>query len=113
LIVSSLNTALYFIGSFLQDIISAGLENTGRCVANSFELYNSLSGVNVRESDVLISLDVISLFTNVPLELAIEGISKRWTNIQHNTKIPKNDFISAVNFVLTSTYFTFNNIIYK
>jgi len=113
LIVSSLNTALYSFGSFLQDIISASLEKTTQCIANSFELYNSLSGMNVGESDILISLDVVSLFTNVPLELAIEGISKRWTNIQQKTRIPKNDFISAVNFVLTSTFFTFNSKIYK
>jgi len=34
-------------------------------------------------------------------------------DIQHNTKIPKNEFLSALTFVLSSTYFTFNGIIYK
>jgi len=29
-------------------------------------------------TDVLISFDVTSLFTNVPLNIAIDGISKRW-----------------------------------
>jgi len=33
--------------------------------------------------------------------------------IQHNTKIPKNEFLSAITFVLSSTYFTFNSIIYR
>jgi len=79
---------------------------------NSSDLYKSLSG-RILNSDVLISLDVTSFFTNVPLDLAIDSISRRWTYIQHNTKIPKNEFILAIKFVLSSTFFTFNNIIYR
>jgi len=113
LIVSSVNTALYSLASFLQYIITHNLENTNNYTSNSFDLYNSLSDKQARDSDVLISLDVISFFINVPLDLAIDSISKRWTHIQHNTKIPKNEFLSALTFVLSSTYFTFNGIIYK
>jgi len=61
----------------------------------------------------LISLDATSLFTNIPLDLAIKSVSSRWTYIQHNTKIPKNEFISTIEFILSSTFFTFNNIIYQ
>jgi len=113
IIVSSVNTALYSLASFLQDIISESLENSNKHTMNSFGLYNSLSGRQVRDSDMLISLDVISLFTNVPLDLAFESISKRWTYIEHNTKITEKDFILAIKFVLSSTYFAFNNKIYK
>jgi len=113
LIVSSVNTALYSLAAFLQKIITDSLENTNGYTTNSFDLYKSLSDKQVQESDVLISLDVVSLFTNVPLDLAINSISKRWTHIQKNTKIPKDEFLSAITFVLSSTYFTFNNIVYK
>jgi len=77
IIVSSLNTALYHLASFLHRIISESLEHTHRHNTNSFDIYNSLSGKTVKDSDVLLSLDVTSLFTNVPLDLAIEGISNR------------------------------------
>jgi len=113
IIVSSINTALYSIASFLQDIISNSLEKTNSHIANSFDLYSSLSGKRIRDSDVLISLDVTSLFTNVPLDLAIDSISRRWSHIQRNTKISKNELLLAIKFVLSSTFFTFNNIIYK
>jgi len=92
LIVSSVNTALYSLASFLQEIITGSLDNTNGYTTNSFDLFNSLSDKQVRESDVLIFLDVISLFINVPLDLAIDSISKRWTHIQKNTKIPKDEF---------------------
>jgi len=62
---------------------------------------------------VMISLDVISLFTNVPLDLAIESVSNRWNKIQSNTKIPKNEFVLAIEFILSSTFFSFNNVTYK
>jgi len=113
IIVSSINTALYSLASYLQDIISNSLEHTMSNVANSFELYKSLHNKKIRDNDVLISLDVTSLFTNVPLDLAIDSISRRWPSIQQKTKISKNEFLSAIKFVLTSTYFTFNNKIYK
>jgi len=113
LIVSSINTALYSLATYLQDIISNSLEHTNSYIANSFDLYDSLSDMKIRDNDVLISLDITSLFTNVPLDLAIEGISKRWPSIQQKTKITMNEFVSAIKFILTSSYFTFNNLIYK
>jgi len=61
---------------------------------------------------IIISLNVVSLFTNFPLDLALDGISNRWNYIEKNTTIPKNEFITALKFVLSSTFFTFNNIIY-
>jgi len=67
---------------------------------------------NNNESYILVSFDV-SLYTNVPLDLAIESITKRWDYIERSTKITKNEFIAAINFVLSSTYFTFSNKIYK
>jgi len=78
-------------------------------IHNSFDLYKSLFNLKIPESHSLISLDVVSLFTNVPLGLAIDGVSKRWTHITKNTKLPQKEFLEAVKFVLISTYFTFNN----
>lgn len=40
------------------------------------------------------SLDVTSLFTNVPVDLAVVAVMNRWLHwsyIEKNTKIPKNE----------------------
>ncbi|KYN12787.1 hypothetical protein ALC57_15066, partial [Trachymyrmex cornetzi] len=35
----------------------------------------------------LISLDVVSLFTNIPIDLALDSISLRWPSISNRTNI--------------------------
>jgi len=113
IIVSSINTALYPLASFLQTIISDSLTFNNRYVKNSYELYKTLSGKKIDNTNILVSLDVISLFTNVPQDRAIESILNRWTLIEKKTNIPKNDFIGAIELILSSTYFTFNKKIYR
>jgi len=113
IIVSSVNTALYQLSKFLRKIINDSLIYNNRHGKNSFELYKALSNTKINSNDVLISLDTISLFTNIPIDLAVQSITKRWAHIEKNTCIPFNEFISTICFILTSTYFTVNNNIYK
>lgn len=72
-----------------------------------------LSGNLLNDNYVLVSFDVTSLFTNIPLDLELQGIRNRWGHIKNLTKILMDDFISAVELILSSTFFTFDNIIYK
>jgi len=41
--------------------------------------------------DVVISLDVVSLFTNI--DLAIENVKNKWTFIKNNTNVLFDDFM--------------------
>lgn len=56
---------------------------------------------------------MLSLYSNIPIDLAISGIMNRWEFIRKSTNIPREEFIGTVSLVLNSTYFTFNNTIYK
>lgn len=47
------------------------------------------------------------------MKLAILGIKRRWRFISENTNIPLKEFIIALRFILDSTYFVFNSVIYK
>jgi len=82
-------------------------------VKNSYELFNRLLGMTIPENYLLMSLDVRSLFTNIPSDLVVEAINNRWVYIQNSTKITKNEFILAVKFIMDSTFFTFDNITYR
>jgi len=82
IIVSSINSTLYSLTNYLHQILHKSLPLFNNHVKNSFELYNILQGKKIPENHLLMSLDVIFLFTNVPLKLVVEGINSRWQYIQ-------------------------------
>jgi hypothetical protein len=55
----------------------------------------------------------VSLFTNVPKDLAVESVTWRWDLISKKTFILLNEFLKVLNLILDSTFFKFNNIVYK
>jgi len=94
-------------------MISSGVQYATSHVENSFQLVERLRGVRLDNRHVLLSLDVVSLFTNISLDLAIDRVVKRLDNILHNSNIPNDEFILALKMIFESTYFTFNNVIYR
>jgi len=80
----------------MHNIISNSLTHSSRYVNNSFELHRSLSNKTIHKDDILLSLGATSLFTNIPLDLAVQSITKRWIDIEKNTCIPFEEFISTI-----------------
>jgi len=62
---------------FLHKMIS-DISDTFNHVNNSFHLINKLKNSYIDNNHIFISLDVIYLFTNIPFDLAIESVKKRW-----------------------------------
>lgn len=61
----------------------------------------------------MISLDVVSLFTNLPKELIMDAINKRWSDIAQHTDLSREEFIEMVHRILNQTYFIFDGTIYS
>ncbi|XP_075163076.1 uncharacterized protein LOC142235701 [Haematobia irritans] len=98
-----------YIGTILKNII---LEKYN--IKNSLELKVKLDNIYLDEDDILISLDVVSLFTNIPIHLAIKYIMTKWESLQNHTKIPKSQFLKALQFCLNdNNYFIFEDNIYN
>jgi len=112
-IISSIDSPTYQLAQYLHKIISKNIIKPSSYIENSFQLVSELKGVSVNSNYDLISLDVISLFTNIPISLALEGVANRWDKIKEGTNIPMDEFLKAVKMILDSTVFTFNNKIYK
>ncbi|XP_018368554.1 PREDICTED: uncharacterized protein LOC108764709 [Trachymyrmex cornetzi] len=113
IIVSSINSPLYNLSYYLHKIINDNIPETPSSIKNSFDLINKVKNVNIDEGYSLVSFDVVSLFTNVPIELATDSVVGRWEFISGKTKIPLDEFLIAFRLVLNSTYFVFNKVIYK
>jgi len=102
---------LYSLAAYLLIIIYTSIPKHFSHIYNSFHLVNKLNEKLI--SGYKLSLDVVSLFTNVPKGLIDNNIEKRWDYVSSNTKISLNDFIVAVSLITNSTFFTFNNKFYK
>ena len=59
------------------------------------------------------SLDVVSLFTNDPIDYAMDCIKNHWRFISKDCCLPVEEFIKAVQFVLDYTFFVFDSVICK
>jgi len=58
------------VASFLHNIIKDNVSKLSSHIDNSFKLVENFNGFCLNNNYLLISLDAISLFTNIPLDLA-------------------------------------------
>lgn len=112
-ISSSMNVPCYnlskYIGQILKNIVSP-IYN----VRNSQELKQKLIGNTINNGEIMVSFDVVSLFTNIPIHLAIKNIMDKWQLIKEHTNINKRLFLKILQFCLNeNNYFICNNKIYQ
>jgi len=113
IIISSIDSPLYSLATFLHNTIKDNIPIAKTRIDNSFLLFDTLNDQKLENDFFLISLDVVSLFTNIPIELARDAVKKRWDMFSSECKIPKDEFLGAISLVLDSSFFTFDNVFYK
>lgn len=106
-ISSSMNVPCYglakHLGTILKNLISP-IYN----IKNSIELKAKINELTLEKDDILVSFDVVSLFTNIPTYLAIKNIMDKWETLKGQTEISKNTFLKLLQFCLNdNNYFTY------
>jgi len=80
------------------------------------DLVTTLTDLTVDDDEVLISYDVVSLFTNTPNDKAVEVIKQKveadqaWKQV---TLLESEDVVELLEFTLSTTYFCFRGELYK
>ena len=69
-IVSFINSPLYNLSKFLCKLLSPLVGNTEFTVKNSYEFVQFLNSIVLKKNECMVSFDVVSLFTNIAVELA-------------------------------------------
>ena len=72
--------------------------------------------MEISDDEVMVSLDVVSLFTAIPVNKACEYIRDKFNNdntLHLRTSLNSHDIISLLEFILSNNYFVYNNCIYK
>jgi len=89
--VSSIGSPLHNLATLLLKILQASLFIPDSNFKNSIEIVKKLKNTHIPADHVLVSLDVISLFTNVPIDLIMDLLDEKWYLIEYHTIITKTE----------------------
>ncbi|XP_072030474.1 uncharacterized protein [Amphiura filiformis] len=106
----------YQTSKALAEILGPLVGNTDHHVVNSKQLAEEMTGVLIEENDIFNSHDVVSLFTNTPIDKSLDIIKDRLEKdktLNTRTNLTPDDIIQLLQFVLTTTYFSFRGSIYR
>lgn len=112
-IVSNINAQTYKLARFCAGVLSNVVGKSHYHVKDSWSFVEQINNMVIPPDHVLISLDVESLYTNIPTKLALAVIGKNWNSIKDHTTIEKRSTIKAVKLCLDSTCFIHNDTHYK
>ena len=113
-IISSIDCPNSRLSQFLTDILTKAYNvNNSYHIRNSTDFSRFIANITLPRDFVIISLDVVSLFTNIPIDLVNNSIENRWDDIKNHSDIPKEQFLKLTDFVFDSTYFSYDNKFYK
>ena len=81
-------------------------------VSSSSEFVSFLKLNTIPEKYVMVSFDVVSLFTNAPIDLALSVVEKR-LDVSDQTPPPKEALVSLLRLCLSFTTFYYNGTVYQ
>ena len=112
-IISNINRATYEFARYLAKVLSP-LSQSDYTVSSSKEFTEITKLKSIRDNHRLVSFDVKSLFTNVPLDSTIDIIQNRiYDKKEITTNIEPKDMRHIILLCTKNVHFTFNNDIYK
>ena len=98
---------------YLTTILQPLTDKSRRKLQSTENFIDAIKDVQIPDDYNLVSFDVKSLFTSIPLQLALQCTE---TAIQQSTDVlplPTEDIMDLFNLCLTSTYFQYNGKHYK
>lgn len=112
-ICSSINSPSHKLCKYIVNILGKLTENSKYNVSNSVQFKDKMKGILIQNNEKLISLDVVSLFPSIPVDLAIRIIEENWNKISEWTNINKNLFMRIIKFcIVDNRYFQYDGKIY-
>jgi len=98
---------------YLHEILNCSIKKPASNIKDSWSFVRKINKITIYSDEILMSLDVTSLFTNIPKELVMRGIHSRWNDIKKATKMRETQFLDAIELVLSSTCFKFDGKFYE
>ena len=107
---------MYALSKELASILSKLTGLSKHHVKNSEEFVKSVTSIKIEKTEILGSVDVISLFTKIPIDLAIKVAQERLHKLQNLNELTKwfvNDICNGLQICFQAIYLTFRKKIFK
>ncbi|XP_055605165.1 uncharacterized protein LOC129753371 [Uranotaenia lowii] len=108
-VVPNVTAPTYHLAKYISEILQTSIASPYSC-KNSYEFCESVNGKVLPQGYIMISLDVVSLFTNVPRNLVASNIIQHWSEI--DTQINLDLFLEIIEFLMNTAYFQYGNKYY-
>ena len=87
-------------------------------VTDTFDSINEIHELKINKGEILVSYDVSSLFTNVPLDETIEilvnrAFSNNWFNTTDNLALTRTDLVDLLSAANKGQLFQFDGALYE
>ena len=116
-ILSAKHTYNYELAKWLDEKLKP-LSCNQYTVTDTFEFVNEVQSLGINRGDILVSYDVNSSFTNVPLDVAIQILADKaftddWFNKTHELNLPRDQLIELLHAATKNQFFQFNGNLYE
>ena len=115
-IVSCVNTFAYDLSAYLANILSPLTGKSEYTVTNSAHFVSTVSNETILDNEIMVSFDVESLLTDVPIDAAVRAARRKLENdpsLADRTTLMPAQIADLLTFVLRSTYFQYNGSTYE
>ncbi|XP_064458851.1 uncharacterized protein LOC135369116 [Ornithodoros turicata] len=115
-IVSFIGAPSYNVSKFLAELLAPLMYKNDQSVKNSAEFCELIRDIRIDDGDVMKSFDVISLFTNVPIDVALSVVRTKLradVDLEDRTDLSVEDILELLKLCLGQTFFQFKNRFFK
>jgi len=115
-IVDYTGSMTYNLSRALADLLKPLVGKSEYYVKNTASFVKDLKDIRLKEDEIMNSHDVVSLFTNVPIKDALKAIEdklKKDKTLKERTMLAPEDIMELMDFVLSTTYFSYGGKIYQ
>ena len=113
IIVSAINNLTYNLDKRFSLLFNKFITRPSAIIINSITIKHCLDKTVIPADHSLISLDVVSLFSNLPKDLILQAVSSKWNYFRPHILLSKNEFLEGITHLIDLTFLQFNGKFYK
>lgn len=115
-IVSTIGSPTYALAKHLATILSPIVGQTPSHIRNSKHFVELMKDQRISDSDIMISFDVSSLFTNVPILETLDYLKEKLeedSTLEDRTNLSVDSVLHLTQLCVQTTYFSYGDSIFQ